>query len=49
MVGKNDNLSSISRKAYGTSARANDILKANSHQLAGPGALKIGMTLVIPE
>jgi tetratricopeptide (TPR) repeat protein len=49
VVGKNDTLSSISRKAYGTSTRANDILKANSHQLAGPGALKIGMTLVIPE
>jgi tetratricopeptide (TPR) repeat protein len=49
VVGRNDNLSSISRKAYGTSARANDILKANSHQISSPNALKIGMTLVIPE
>ena len=49
VVGKNDNLSSISRKAYGTSARANDILRANSNQISSPNALKIGMTLVIPE
>jgi tetratricopeptide (TPR) repeat protein len=49
VVGRNDNLSSISRKAYGTSARANDILRANSTQISSPNALKIGMTLVIPE
>ncbi|NBV55323.1 MAG: LysM peptidoglycan-binding domain-containing protein [Verrucomicrobia bacterium] len=49
VVGRNDNLSSISRKAYGTSARANDILRANSNQISSPNALKIGMTLVIPE
>jgi tetratricopeptide (TPR) repeat protein len=49
VVGRNDTLSSISRKAYGTAARANDILKANANQIASPSALKIGMTLVIPE
>ena len=49
VVGRNDNLSSISRKAYGTSVRANDILKANANQISSPNALKIGMTLVIPE
>jgi tetratricopeptide (TPR) repeat protein len=49
VVGKNDTLTSISRKAYGTSARANDILKANANQISSPSALKIGMSLVIPE
>ena len=48
-VGRNDTLTSISRKAYGTSARANDILRANANQISSPSALKIGMTLVIPE
>jgi nucleoid-associated protein YgaU len=49
LVGKNDTLSSISRKAYGTSARSNDILKANANVISSPNALKPGMTLVIPE
>jgi tetratricopeptide (TPR) repeat protein len=49
VVGKGDTLSTISRKAYGTAARANDILKANANQISSPSALKIGMNLVIPE
>ncbi len=49
VVGKNDTLSSISRKAYGTSARSNDLLKANANVISSPNALKPGMTLVIPE
>lgn len=49
VVGKGDTLSTISRKAYGTAARANDIMKANANQISSPSALKIGMNLVIPE
>jgi len=48
-VGKGDTLSTISRKAYGTAARANDILKANANQISSPSALKVGLNLVIPE
>jgi nucleoid-associated protein YgaU len=49
VVQKNDNLSIISRKIYGTSNRATDIFKANKDKMASPATLQVGMTLVIPE
>ncbi len=49
VVAQGDTLSKISSKAYGTNTRANDIYNANRDKLTSPAALKVGMTLTIPQ
>lgn len=44
-----DTLSSISKKYYGTTARVNDIFKANRVTMSSPNALKPGMVLKLPR
>lgn len=49
VIAPGDTLSKISSKAYGTPIRANDIYNANRDKLTSPAALKVGMTLTIPQ
>lgn len=44
-----DNLSVVSEKVYGTSARWEEIRDANEHVLHGSNALQIGMELTLPD
>jgi nucleoid-associated protein YgaU len=48
VVAEGDTLTKISRKFYGTSARWEDILKANSDTLKDEKSLSVGSTLKIP-
>ena len=48
-VVQGDTLSKIATRAYGTSARANDIYQANRDKMKSPADLKIGTTLTIPQ
>ena len=48
-VRSGDNLSEISNKIYGTSARWEDLRDANADVLEGGIDLQVGMTLVVPE
>ena len=47
-VQNGDNLSTISKKMYGTSNRYMDLYQANRDRLSSPDALKVGMVLRIP-